>query len=213
MGMDYGSSAASSTVTQFTLWDTHECRRRTEACPFVRPDCSWDTSDDGCGISRQPVCPSRTGCCFIPCRQECVNARDATLIKVTGTIARGLRWWLGRSCGPCLHRRLRKEKNHGSNSSPTMHRSLRTLACSGLPTSQVELTTQTWNSPPCVLDPAVRQSSFSAAVNLVDFSCMAHSISRFTSAPYCANLASHQDRGRSIVCLLASASLSADAFV
>lgn len=46
---------------------------------------------------------------------------------------------------------------------------------------------------------------------LVDFSCMAHSISRFTSAPYCANLASHQDRGRSIVCLLASASLSADA--
>lgn len=121
MGMDYGSSAASSTVTQFTLWDTHECRRRTEACPFVRPDCSWDTSDDGCGISRQPVCPSRTGCCFIPCRQECVNARDATLIKVTGTIARGLRWWLGRSCGPCLHRRLRKEKNHGSNSSPTMH--------------------------------------------------------------------------------------------
>lgn len=46
---------------------------------------------------------------------------------------------------------------------------------------------------------------------LVDLSCMAHRISRFTSAPCCANLASHHDRGRSMVCRLASASLSADA--
>mmetsp|Transcript_13818 Transcript_13818/g.33114 ORF Transcript_13818/g.33114 Transcript_13818/m.33114 type:complete len:218 (-) Transcript_13818:364-1017(-) len=94
-----------------------------------------------------------------------------------------------------------------------MQRSRRRFSCSRLPTSHWFWTKHTSYSPPSSCLPSQRQSLSLSPLYEKSFSCMAHSISSFTTAPCLRKMACHHSRGRSMVWRCASSSLFAVALV